>query len=130
VSGKKVLSRLASGFIFLLANPEFYSHLASWREVIRTPAYTSVRTLSTFFTTFISVIVIMSTSLLSSLFIVVVIIISIAIIIIIIIVIIIILIIIIIIIVIVVTIALSPSLSLSSLSSSSIFNPHHHNFVL
>jgi hypothetical protein len=26
------------GFVFLLANPEFYSHLASWRVVIRTPA--------------------------------------------------------------------------------------------
>jgi hypothetical protein len=26
-----------SGFVFLLANPEFYSHLASWRVVIRTP---------------------------------------------------------------------------------------------
>jgi hypothetical protein len=26
-----------SGFLLLLANPEFYSHLASWRVVIRTP---------------------------------------------------------------------------------------------
>jgi hypothetical protein len=37
--GKKTLASLASGFIFLLANPEFYSHLASWRMVIRTPAF-------------------------------------------------------------------------------------------
>jgi hypothetical protein len=29
---------LASGFLFLLAKPEFHSHLASWRVVIRTPA--------------------------------------------------------------------------------------------
>jgi hypothetical protein len=28
---------LASGFVFLLANPEFYLHLASWRVVTRTP---------------------------------------------------------------------------------------------
>jgi hypothetical protein len=34
----KKIARLASGFVFLLANPEFYSHLASWRVVIRTPA--------------------------------------------------------------------------------------------
>jgi hypothetical protein len=34
--GKK-LARLASGLVFLLANPEFYSHLASCRVVIRTP---------------------------------------------------------------------------------------------
>jgi hypothetical protein len=27
--GKKTLARLESGFVFLLANPEFYSHLAS-----------------------------------------------------------------------------------------------------
>jgi hypothetical protein len=32
--------RLASGFVFLLANLEFYSHLASWRLVIRTLAST------------------------------------------------------------------------------------------
>jgi hypothetical protein len=25
-------------YLFVLANPEFYSHLASWRVVIRTPA--------------------------------------------------------------------------------------------
>jgi hypothetical protein len=37
--GKKFLARLAGGFIFLLANPEFYSHLASWRVGIRTPVY-------------------------------------------------------------------------------------------
>jgi hypothetical protein len=37
VSGKKNLARLASGFVFLLANPEFYLHLTSWRVVIRTP---------------------------------------------------------------------------------------------
>jgi hypothetical protein len=36
--GKK-LARIASGFVFLLANPEFYSHLASWRVVIRTSVY-------------------------------------------------------------------------------------------
>jgi hypothetical protein len=35
--GKKQLARWASGFIFLLANPEFYSHLTSWLVVIRTP---------------------------------------------------------------------------------------------
>jgi hypothetical protein len=35
---EKKLVRLASGFVFLLTNPEFYSHLASWRVVIRTPA--------------------------------------------------------------------------------------------
>jgi hypothetical protein len=29
VRGEKSLARLASGFVFLLANPEFYSHLAS-----------------------------------------------------------------------------------------------------
>jgi hypothetical protein len=34
---EKNLARLASGFAFLLANPEFYSHLASWRVVIRSP---------------------------------------------------------------------------------------------
>jgi hypothetical protein len=39
VRGKKDLARLANGFAFLLANPEFYSHLASWRVVIRTPAW-------------------------------------------------------------------------------------------
>jgi hypothetical protein len=33
----KILARLASGFVFWLANREFYSHLASWRVVIRTP---------------------------------------------------------------------------------------------
>jgi hypothetical protein len=37
--GTKKLARLASRFVFLLANPEFYSQLASWRVVIRTPAY-------------------------------------------------------------------------------------------
>jgi hypothetical protein len=31
---------MASGFVFLLANPEFCSHLASWRVVIRTPVVT------------------------------------------------------------------------------------------
>jgi hypothetical protein len=35
--GEKKLARLASGFVFLLANPEFYSPLASWRVVNRTP---------------------------------------------------------------------------------------------
>jgi hypothetical protein len=33
---KKQLDRLASGSVFLLANPKFYSYLASWRVVIRT----------------------------------------------------------------------------------------------
>jgi hypothetical protein len=37
VGGKKILARLASGFVFLLANSKFYSHLASWLVVIRTP---------------------------------------------------------------------------------------------
>jgi hypothetical protein len=30
---------MASGFKFVLANHEFYSRLASWRVVIRTPVY-------------------------------------------------------------------------------------------
>jgi hypothetical protein len=34
---EKNLSRLASGFVFLLANPEVFLHLASWRVVIHTP---------------------------------------------------------------------------------------------
>jgi hypothetical protein len=34
----KTIVRLASGFVFLLANPEFCSHLASWRVVIFTPS--------------------------------------------------------------------------------------------
>jgi hypothetical protein len=34
---EKTFARLASGFVFLLANPKFYSHLASWQVVIRTP---------------------------------------------------------------------------------------------
>jgi hypothetical protein len=38
VRGGKTLARLASMFVFLLAIPEFYLHLASWRVVIRTPA--------------------------------------------------------------------------------------------
>jgi hypothetical protein len=39
VAGRKKDTRQAGdGFVFLLANPEFYSHLASWRAVIRTPA--------------------------------------------------------------------------------------------
>jgi hypothetical protein len=37
VKGEKILARLASGFLFWLANPEFYTHLASWQVVIRTP---------------------------------------------------------------------------------------------
>jgi hypothetical protein len=37
VRGKTNFARLASEFVFLLANPEFYSHLASWQVVIRTP---------------------------------------------------------------------------------------------
>jgi hypothetical protein len=36
VGGEKTLARLASGFVFLLANPDFNSSLASWRVVIRT----------------------------------------------------------------------------------------------
>jgi hypothetical protein len=35
---KKLFARLASGSVFLLAYPEFYSHLASWQVVNRTPA--------------------------------------------------------------------------------------------
>jgi hypothetical protein len=34
---KNTLPRLASGFVFLLTKPEFYSHLASWRVLIHTP---------------------------------------------------------------------------------------------
>jgi hypothetical protein len=34
---EKTLARLASVFVFLLANHKFYSHLASWRVVICTP---------------------------------------------------------------------------------------------
>jgi hypothetical protein len=37
VSESEKIARLASWFIFLLAKPEFHSHLASWRVVIRTP---------------------------------------------------------------------------------------------
>jgi hypothetical protein len=37
--GEKILARLASGFVLLLAKSEFYSHLVSWRVVIRTPAH-------------------------------------------------------------------------------------------
>jgi hypothetical protein len=39
VRGKKNARQTGhqSGFVFLLVNPEFYSHLASWRVVIRTP---------------------------------------------------------------------------------------------
>jgi hypothetical protein len=36
---KKRVCRLASVFVFLLAKPEFYSHLESWRVVIRTCNY-------------------------------------------------------------------------------------------
>jgi hypothetical protein len=35
---EKTLARLASGFVFLLAKPYFFSYLASWRVVIRTPS--------------------------------------------------------------------------------------------
>jgi hypothetical protein len=35
--GEKTLAMLASGFVFLLANPEFYSQLVSWRVVIHVP---------------------------------------------------------------------------------------------
>jgi hypothetical protein len=34
---EKYPSPAASGFVFFLAKPEFYSHLASWRVAIRTP---------------------------------------------------------------------------------------------
>jgi hypothetical protein len=34
-----------SGFVFLLANPEFHVHLANWRVVIRTPGMCVFRTL-------------------------------------------------------------------------------------
>jgi hypothetical protein len=37
IGEKKQLARLASGFVFLLASPEFYSHLASWRVIMCTP---------------------------------------------------------------------------------------------
>jgi hypothetical protein len=40
VRGVKTLAKLASGFVFLLANSKFYSHLASWRVVIHTPETT------------------------------------------------------------------------------------------
>jgi hypothetical protein len=36
---KKTRQAGVSGFAFLLAEPEFYSHLANWRVVIRTPAH-------------------------------------------------------------------------------------------
>jgi hypothetical protein len=36
----KTIEKSVRRFVFLLANPEFYSHLASWRVVIRTPANT------------------------------------------------------------------------------------------
>jgi hypothetical protein len=42
-SGKKILFMLANGLVFLLANPEFYSHLASWRVVIHTAVRVSKR---------------------------------------------------------------------------------------
>jgi hypothetical protein len=38
VREEKKLASMASWFVNLLANLEFYSHLASWRVVIRTPA--------------------------------------------------------------------------------------------
>jgi hypothetical protein len=37
--GKKKLARLASKLAFLLAKPEFHSHLVSWRVFFRTPAF-------------------------------------------------------------------------------------------
>jgi hypothetical protein len=40
---KKTLARLLSGFEFLLAKPDFYSHLASWRVVILTPDFSCSR---------------------------------------------------------------------------------------
>jgi hypothetical protein len=33
------LTRLASGFVFLLAKPKFHSHLTSWGVVIRIAAF-------------------------------------------------------------------------------------------
>jgi hypothetical protein len=44
VRGEKILARLASGFVFLLAKPEFYSHLASWRVVFWTPVHVTFLT--------------------------------------------------------------------------------------
>jgi hypothetical protein len=41
VRGEKILATLANEFVFVLANTEFYSHLASWRVVIRNPAITT-----------------------------------------------------------------------------------------
>jgi hypothetical protein len=38
-SRKKNLTRLLIGFVFLLANPELYSHLASWQVVLAPLAY-------------------------------------------------------------------------------------------
>jgi hypothetical protein len=38
--GRKTLARLANGFVFLLANPEFYSHLVSWSVVKLAPLHT------------------------------------------------------------------------------------------
>jgi hypothetical protein len=38
----KSLARLVSRIVFLFANPEFYSHLASWRVVNRTPSIYNV----------------------------------------------------------------------------------------
>jgi hypothetical protein len=44
MTGKKNnLARLASGFVILLANTEFYSHLASLRVIIRTPDVLTIK---------------------------------------------------------------------------------------
>jgi hypothetical protein len=37
VKGEQTLATMASGFLFLLAKPEFHSHLASWRVHVHTP---------------------------------------------------------------------------------------------
>jgi hypothetical protein len=33
----RISDKLAGGFLFLLAKPEFFLHLASWRVIICTP---------------------------------------------------------------------------------------------
>jgi hypothetical protein len=43
--GGKNLARLATELVFLFANPEFYSHLVSWRVLIRTPVILNINLL-------------------------------------------------------------------------------------
>jgi hypothetical protein len=38
VRGEKNTCQACQWFVYLLVNTEFYSHLASWQVVIRTPA--------------------------------------------------------------------------------------------